>query len=72
MTKTIALAQLAKQDTATLVAQYDAAVSAPLRRRYQSANNPLQRRINVIVDLLSERADKDDAVALAWYASTED
>jgi hypothetical protein len=72
MTTTIALAQLAKADTDALIAQYDAAISTPGRRYAANGRTPLQRRINTIVDLLSERADDDDAVALAWYAKTED
>lgn len=69
---TIALAQLAKADTAELIAQYDRAISTPGRRYAANGRTPLQRRINTIVDLLSERADDGDAVALAWFAKTED
>lgn len=62
-------AQLASLPTADLIAQYDAAVSSHKGRYTEAA--PRQRRINYIVDLLSERADADDATALAWFEVTK-
>jgi len=65
--KTIPAARLPKISTAELIEQYDAAIGS-----YKGRNtncSPRQKRINLIVDLLSERADADDAEALAWYAA---
>lgn len=72
MPTNIRSSQLAKTDTVALIAQYDGAISTPGRRYAANGRTPLQRRINTIVDLLSERADDGDAVALAWFAKTED
>lgn len=65
MTQTIAKARLAKIDTATLIEQYDLAIGSYAGRLTEHA--PRQKRINYIVDLLSDRADADDATALAWF-----
>lgn len=66
-TATIAKARLHRIDTATLIAQYDLAISSYAGRYTNTA--PRQKRINHIVDLLGERADQDDQVALAWFAA---
>jgi hypothetical protein len=65
MNSTIAKAKLASCDTATLVAQYDLAVSSHAGRYTEHA--PRQGRINHIVDLLSARADEGDVEALVWF-----
>lgn len=72
MTKTIALARLANVDTHDLIAQYDLAISMPGRRYAANGRTLLQRRINTIVDMLSQHADDGDAVALAWFEKSED
>ena len=68
MTTTTAPARsLHRLSTADLIAQYELAISS-----YKGRNtncSPRQKRINLIVDMLSERADADDAEALAWLAS---
>jgi hypothetical protein len=67
MTKTIAKARLVSCDTATLIGQYELAISS-FAGRYTNCG-PRQKRIDLIVDLLSDRADQVDAVALAWFAA---
>lgn len=67
-TTRIAHRVLVKTTSAELIAQYDEAINRPGRRYSANGRTPLQRRINTIVDLLSERADGGDAVALAWFA----
>ena len=64
MTATIPARDLAKASTADLIAQYDKAIGSFAGRYSNTA--PRQRRINLIVDLLAARADKDDALALDW------
>lgn len=68
-TKTVAKAKLAGLSTTDLIAQYELGISSYKGRLTNVA--PRQQRINYIVDLISDRADKDDEVALAFYASTE-
>jgi hypothetical protein len=67
MTATIPARDLAKASTADLIAQYDKAVSSNAGR--YTNTSPRQTRINLIVDLLAGRADKDDALAIEWLAS---
>lgn len=62
---TVPRSRLAKLPTADLIAQYQLAISSSVGRYSNTA--PRQRRINYIVDLLSDRADAGDAAALAWY-----
>lgn len=68
MTETIPLAKLPATETTALVEQYALANARPGAKRY-NANGPtrLQTRINLIVDLLSDRADDGDPNALAWF-----
>ena len=66
-TKAIAKHLLARQDTPTLIAQYDEAISSYAGRYTNTA--PRQRRIDHIVDLLEARADAGDVDALAWFAN---
>lgn len=68
-TKTVAKAKLTSLSTEDLIAQYELAISSYKGRLTNVA--PRQQRINYIVDLISARADEDDAVALAFYAATE-
>lgn len=65
MTTTIAKSKLAGADTATLISQYDWAISSHAGRITEYA--PRQKRIDYIVDLLSDRADAGDTSALAWF-----
>lgn len=67
--KTVAKAKLTSLSTEDLIAQYELAISSYKGRLTNVA--PRQQRINYIVDLISARADEDDAVALAFYAATE-
>lgn len=69
--KPIALNRLAKASTTELIEQYNQAINKPGRRYSSNGQTPLQRRINTIVDMLSERADDGDVVALAWYENPE-
>lgn len=68
MTETIALAKLPQAETTALVEQYALANVNPGAKRY-NANGPtrLQQRINLIVDLIGDRADDGDPIALAWF-----
>lgn len=63
-THTIPFRKLAGLDTRTLILQYKLAISSYKGRNTNTA--PRQRRIDYVVDLLSERADAEDAEALAW------
>ena len=63
---TIAKAKLPGCDTAILIEQYDAAISSYAGRLTNCS--PRQQRINYIVDMLSDRADAGDPVALSWFA----
>jgi hypothetical protein len=65
MTKTMPKRNLTSATTAQLVEQYDKATSTYAGRLSNCA--PRQQRINFIVDLLSDRADANDADALAWF-----
>ncbi len=62
---TIAKAKLTGCDTATLIGQYDLAISSYAGRLTNCS--PRQKRIDYIVDLLSDRADAGDPVALKWF-----
>lgn len=64
-TTTVAKARLTRLATADLIGQYERAISSYAGRCTNFS--PRQQRINHIVDLLSQRADDGDAVALAWY-----
>jgi hypothetical protein len=68
MTSTLPARNLPKVSTATLIVQYQLAIASHGGRYTDAA--PRQRRINRIVNLLSDRADADDAEALAWFAAT--
>lgn len=68
MATTIRRDRLHTLTTAELIGQYDAAISSYKGRCTNFS--PRQNRINFIVDLLSQRADTNDAVALAWFATT--
>lgn len=63
---TIRIDRLKMAATVDLIAQYDKAISTYAGRLSNQA--PRQARINYIVDILGERADCDDADALAWFA----
>lgn len=65
MTQTVARRDLAQLSTADLIAQYNQAISSYAGRCTNAS--PRQRRIDYIVDLLSQRADDDDQAALAWF-----
>lgn len=65
MTTTIAKAKLTGCNTATLIEQYELAISSYAGRLTNCS--PRQRRIDFIVDLLSDRADAGDSAALAWF-----
>lgn len=67
MTTTIRRDRLNKATTAELISQYDAAISSHQGRNTNFS--PRQKRIDHIVNLLSDRADHDDATALAWFAT---
>ncbi len=62
---TIAKSKLAGLDTADLIGQYDRAISSHAGRHTNFS--PRQERISYIVNLLTDRADHDDPVALAWF-----
>jgi len=51
--------------TEDLIGQYDLAISSHSGRH--TNHGPRQVRINRIVDLISDRADANDAIALAWF-----
>jgi hypothetical protein len=65
MTTTIAKAKLTGCNTATLIEQYELAISSYAGRLTNCS--PRQKRIDFIVDLLSDRADAGDPAALAWF-----
>ena len=68
MTTTTAPARrLPRLSTEDLIAQYALAISSYAGRMTNAS--PRQRRISLIVDLLSARADEGDEAALAWLAS---
>lgn len=74
MTTAVPAAKLPKLPTAELIAQYELAMAS--RDRYFATERSAcgghsrqQRRINRIVDMLSDRADNDDAMATAWLKS---
>jgi hypothetical protein len=67
-TKTVRRDRLDNLDTAELIGQYDAAISSYAGRCTNFS--PRQKRIDYIVDLLSERADRDDSIALAWLGQS--
>jgi hypothetical protein len=67
-TTTIRRDRLHALATAELIGQYDAAISSYKGRCTNFS--PRQKRIDFIVNLLSARADNDDAAALAWFATT--
>lgn len=70
MTIIIPRAKLAQLDTSSLIEQYEL-IQANYGKRYNSTGpTRLQLRINYIVDLISARADNDDAVALRWCEET--
>jgi hypothetical protein len=66
MTKTMPRRSLPSASTAELISQYDLAISSYAGRLTEKA--PRQQRINVIVDLLSNRADAGDTMAIAWLS----
>lgn len=61
------MVKLSKIGTEALIGQYDLAISSYAGRITNSS--PRQRRINMIVDILTDRADDGDALAIAWFAS---
>lgn len=63
---TIAKRDLGKLTTVDLIAQYERAISSHSGRYTEKA--PRQQRINLIVGMLSDRADAGDAAALEWLA----
>jgi hypothetical protein len=56
--------QLAKLPTPELIAEYDIAISS-YDGRFTNAS-PRQKRINYVVDLLTDRADNGDDTAQEW------
>lgn len=68
-TKTIAKRDLAKATTAELIGQYDKALSFGYAGRYTNSS-PRQKRINLICDMICDRADNGDAEAAAWLAAS--
>lgn len=67
MTTTVPARRLAGLDTTALIAQYELAVSSHAGR--YTSTGTRQKRINLIVNMLTARADTDDASALAWFAA---
>jgi hypothetical protein len=65
---TIPRARLVQITTAELIEQYNFAISSHAGRNTNFS--PRQQRINYIVDLLSARADNDDAAAVQWFEET--
>lgn len=72
MTAAVPAAKLAKLPTGELIAQYNLAMDS--RTRYFACeqskgggHSRQQKRIDRIVDMLGERADNGDAIAMAWY-----
>jgi hypothetical protein len=59
-------ARLKQLTTADLVGEYGRLMTN--RHNYANGSNPAQRqkRINRVVDLISERADDGDSAALTW------
>jgi hypothetical protein len=70
MTTTVAAKQLPKLNTPDLIEQYDLAVAKrgfrPMYNAETGVPTPRQQRINRIVDMISARADAEDANAIAW------
>lgn len=64
MTESVRRDRLHALCTEALIAQYDLAISS-YKGRFTNCS-PRQKRIDFIVDLLSERADHDDPMALEW------
>lgn len=67
METTVPKARLPKLSTPALIAQYDLAIGSYSGR--VTNFSPRQRRIDHIVNLLSDRADAGDETALAWLAN---
>ncbi len=67
MSDTIARSRLSTIDTTTLIAQYELAISSHAGRNTNCS--PRQNRISYIVDILTDRADCGDPIALVWFAS---
>lgn len=67
-TTTIRKAKLHQLGTPELIEQYDLAISSYAGRCTNTS--PRQKRIDYIVDLLSDRADSTDTVALTWLEET--
>jgi hypothetical protein len=65
---TIPLAKLPAAETTALIDQYELVTADAGAKRY-NANGAtrLQKRINMIVDLIGDRADDGDPIALAWF-----
>jgi hypothetical protein len=63
----IAFARLNGLATADLIVEYDRLMTN--RHNYTNGSNPAQRqkRINRVVDLIGERADDGDAIAITWF-----
>lgn len=59
------------KSTADLIAEYDARIVGRFDRAPIGSSRAVsrQRRIDAIVDELSQRADAGDAIAEAWFAS---
>lgn len=67
------LAQLPRLTTEELIAQYDRADAKRGARHNPETGvkTALQRRVDKIVDLLFDRAEAGDAVALAWFETAD-
>lgn len=61
----------ANTTTAALIAEYDALIVARWDKCQMGSSRAAsrQRKIDAIVDAISDRADDGDAVALDWYAN---
>lgn len=59
--------QLSNATTATLIEQYDLTQANYGKRDNATGPTRLQLRINLIVDLISDRANTGDQVALSWF-----
>lgn len=70
MTSATPKAKLRGLSTAELIGQYELAISS-YAGRYTNTS-PRQKRINLIVDVLSERADDGDTQAEKWLLGAED
>lgn len=74
MTAVVPAARLARLSTDDLIAQYDLAISQRTsvfanEESKHGGRSPKQKRVDRIVEMLSERADRNDPTALAWYAN---